>query len=264
MDALDRQQLRQWARYGASLVALTLAITLIERDGVAGAVESAALLAVGYAVWRWLSRVQAVEALQREAVAMLAQGRYAEAQGRFEAVRAPRRGALADDFNVGWAQLLQWRLRESVATLEAAHRVDTGSDQLLSREVPALLLAAALLGDFEGYVEWDAQSQALKVDDAPLAVLGRAAMACRTARWDDVRALKRLPADAFTGMPQALAKALLGWSAEQRLGEGARVVEPSAVFGQASAAAVAALWPELVAYLDRCEARAGLPSTHIH
>jgi tetratricopeptide (TPR) repeat protein len=245
---------KRWRALGILTVAffgLYAAASVTQHDGW-GWVPKALLLALPAGlIGRSLQRSRAAEKVNLAAVQALAREQYAEALAGFQQVYAAQPHSHAAGYNVGWAQLQCFQLREAAATLESVQQADSGAIELMGKAVPALALVHALLGDREAHQRWDVLSQSLMAESEPLAVLAQAVMASRDSRWEDIRDLLRAqdPA-ALGGRTRALADALLAWSQLQLHGH-QRPLKVEAILGDRGAEVLRQTWPSFVEFVGR-------------
>jgi tetratricopeptide (TPR) repeat protein len=212
---------------------------------------------VGLLIHRGRKWVPAGQA-NNEGLSLLNSGRFSQALAKFdEAYRLSPQTAFR--FNATVAQLRLWQPEKALPALEALLE-GTPDATVQTLALDNVLWARALLGDGPGHARALTQAQAHRAalaekgvppQDAGLEQLSLAILACRGGRWDDARAhLLRPEIAGLASVPRTLSDVLLAWTAEQLTGE-RRPIHRVNLLGEAGPDRLAALWPELLAFVER-------------
>lgn len=189
-----------------------------------------------------------------DGVALLSQGRYAEALQSFEATRRkyPRQAAAA--FNTGVAKLCLWKLEAAREDLKQAATLEGAQTPALATVLHEhLAMTLALLGDGAGARSALAAVPQAQADAARVA-LTEGVLLLRDGRPSEARqrfgsfAVRQLG-----GSTGALARAADAMCVELMSGE-RRHVDRIALYGETGPQELGKAWPELVAFVDRAPA----------
>ncbi len=198
----------------------------------------------------FVSRQRSAYKVNNDALAQLAEGRVLEALAAFEMAKTKMRNPLPI-MNIGYTQLLLWRVHDAVANLETFARKTgsltgvPGGERLVA---PSAALGHALLGNADAAKKWIAQSPG-----PATAKLAEIVLACRAGDFAEASRLlqaNEVILDQLGGSMRALAEALSAYVASKTGGRGGNV-DPVRMFRESSADAFKTVWPEFHDFIQR-------------
>lgn len=198
----------------------------------------------------FLVRQRSAFKVNNDALAQLAEGRVLEALAAFEKAKTQMRNPLPI-MNIGYSQLLLWRVHDAVANLETFARKAgslagvPGGERLAA---PSAALGHALLGNTSQAKKWIAQSPG-----PAMAKLAEIVLACRSGDFAEASRLlqaNEVILDQLGGVMRALAETLSAYVASKTGGRGGNV-DPLRMFRESSADAFKTVWPELHDFIQR-------------
>jgi hypothetical protein len=185
-----------------------------------------------------------------EAHSQLAEGRVLEALAGFESARPRMRNPLPL-YNIGWAQLLLWRVADAAVTLELFVKKSGGLNGVPAGDKlagPPAALAHALLGHTA-----DARRWIEKAPGTPTAKLAGIVLAARAQDFAEASRLfqsSEVVLDQLGGIMRAFAETLSAYIASKTGGRGG-TVDPVRMFRESSVDALKPVWPELYDFVVR-------------
>ncbi|MBL8936170.1 MAG: hypothetical protein JNM69_16565 [Archangium sp.] len=202
----------------------------------------------------FLRRAQTKNLLATQGVALMSQGRYAEALEKFEQYRGANPKEAPGAFNLGVAKLCLWKLEGAADDLKAAEQLGGHKVASLVTLLPEhLALTLALLSDQAGARRSLAALPAGK-GDAGRVALAEAILLARAGSWSEARRrLGSYESKQLAGSIGALSRAVDAMCVESLTGE-LRHVDRIALFGETGPQELRKAWPELVAFVERAPA----------
>lgn len=202
----------------------------------------------------FMRRLQGRTAPVNEGVALMSQGRYAEALAKFELVRraSPKEASAA--FNAGVAKLCLWKLDGAAEDLKTAEQLGGLKLSFLASVLPEhLAITLALLGD-EGGARRSLSPLPRGKADAGRVALAEAILLMRSGQPLEARQrLASFEAKQLGGSLGALARAVDSMGVEALTNE-LRHVDRIALFGETGPDGLRKAWPEFVAFVERAPA----------
>jgi hypothetical protein len=201
-----------------------------------------------------LRRLRTTNRVAGAGVALLGQGRYAEALEQFEQYRRANPRDAVGAFNTGAAKLSLWKVEAARADLQAAEQMGGGTQGALATALPEhLALALALLGDEPGARRMLSSLPVGKGDVGRVA-LAEAILLARAGNASEARRrLSSFESKQLSGSIGALSRTLDAMCVESLTGE-LRHVDRVALFGETGPDELRKAWPELIAFVERAPA----------
>jgi hypothetical protein len=181
------------------------------------------------------------------------QGRYSQALEKLETARARNPFSPLGPYNVGVALSLLWRLAPADAALAQAEKGGR-HNQFVGRNAPLLRALVAAVAGRTGDALALLDRLHPEAGETGTAQLARAVLACRRGVFGEALTLvDRFEVRQLGAVQGALGGALRAWALAEETGE-VRHVDRLALFGETSPDALRAVWPELVAFVERAPA----------
>lgn len=195
-------------------------------------------------------RIRRINRLNVEGATLLRQGRALAAAAKFDEASTLSPSSVLKA-NAGNSRIALWELPKARELLEASLRASRLMLDVRPIALPALSYVCALQADLTGFERFAEQARALALQDSATVLLAQAIIATRQARWPDAEVLLgRTELQQLGGQSRALQDVLIAWCRSQRGATPTRINKP-ALFGEVGPERLRAVWPELVAFIER-------------
>lgn len=198
-------------------------------------------------------RVRRANAASIEGIAFMNQGRFMEALTSFERGQTISPRSHLFPFNRGVVLVSLWRVAEADTAFAkaASMKVANLGFDLERMVVPQRAVVAALQGKLDEARTHIARAEQLSLTRSAHLTIANAVIALREGDAAKARALLANYEVKMLGGPmRGLADALTAWCVEQLSGE-RRPVDKVALFGESGPEGLKAVWPEVIAFVER-------------